>query len=122
MDEYLPVVTDGYGLRVMIHNSKTIPSPGIDGLFIQAGHETSVGLKQVCIFNPLIYCFIQRYLTIINFLLHTTMPLRIKHRNLHGNLRLWNHFKTIGRKKLQLYYLTCYNDHFDIKHLHITFM
>ncbi|XP_060077030.1 amiloride-sensitive sodium channel subunit alpha-like [Ylistrum balloti] len=44
--EYLPGVTDGYGLRVTLHAPNTVPFPEETGFFIPGGQESSIALKQ----------------------------------------------------------------------------
>ena len=48
-NEYLPVYTSGYGVRLVIHDFGTYPFPSQQGLSIPAGFETSVGLVMVSI-------------------------------------------------------------------------
>ncbi|XP_033737363.1 degenerin unc-8-like [Pecten maximus] len=44
--EYLPGVTDGYGIRVTLHAPNTVPFPEESGSFLPGGQESSIALKQ----------------------------------------------------------------------------
>ncbi|XP_069128567.1 amiloride-sensitive sodium channel subunit alpha-like [Argopecten irradians] len=44
--EYIPGVTDGYGIRVNIHAPNTVPFPEETGSFLPGGQESSIALKQ----------------------------------------------------------------------------
>ena len=45
--EYQYGITQGYGIRVQIHEPGSIPQPEEEGYFVPASMETSIGLKKV---------------------------------------------------------------------------
>ncbi|XP_059163594.1 amiloride-sensitive sodium channel subunit beta-like [Physella acuta] len=50
--EYLPYLTSGQGAVVVIHEPGTVPNIDGEGIFVSAGTQTLIGLKQV-VFNRL---------------------------------------------------------------------
>ena len=44
-------LTEGFGLRVVIHEQNSLPLPSDLGFTVSAGYETSVGLRMVNIKN-----------------------------------------------------------------------
>ena len=45
--EYQYGITQGYGIRVQIHEPESLPHPEEEGFFVPASMETSIGLKKV---------------------------------------------------------------------------
>lgn len=46
-DEYLPGISQGYGMRLQIHKQGTFPIPDQEGIFISSSYETHIGLRLV---------------------------------------------------------------------------
>ncbi|XP_059163592.1 amiloride-sensitive sodium channel subunit gamma-2-like [Physella acuta] len=46
--EYLPRLTSGQGAVVVIHEPGTVPNIDGEGIFVSAGTQTLIGLKQIC--------------------------------------------------------------------------
>lgn len=46
-DEYLPGISQGYGMRLQIYKQGTFPIPDQEGIFISSSYETHVGLRLV---------------------------------------------------------------------------
>ncbi|XP_056017341.1 acid-sensing ion channel 1-like [Ostrea edulis] len=44
-DEYLPGISQGYGMRLQIHKQGTFPIPDQEGIFISSSYETHIGLR-----------------------------------------------------------------------------
>ena len=53
--EYLAGITNGYGLRLLVHHGDTFPFPYDEGIFIPAAMETNIGLRLVIFFMLLPY-------------------------------------------------------------------
>lgn len=45
--EAIEDLTEGYGMRMVIHEPKSFPLPLEEGLTVSGGYETSIGLKMV---------------------------------------------------------------------------
>lgn len=46
-DEYLKGLSQGYGMRLQIHDQDTFPLPDEEGIFVSSSYETHVGLRLV---------------------------------------------------------------------------
>lgn len=46
-DEYLKGLSQGYGMRLQIHDQDTFPLPDEEGIFASSSYETHVGLRLV---------------------------------------------------------------------------
>ena len=46
-DEYVPVLSQGAGARIVIHDQDRMPFPSDEGILTTPGHVTSVGVRQV---------------------------------------------------------------------------
>ena len=46
-DEYMELLTDSAGIRLMIHNQTSMPFPEDQGLSVRPGTKTFVGIKKV---------------------------------------------------------------------------
>ena len=46
-DKYIPGIADGAGIRLVIHNQTDMPLPNEQGINIQPGTKTSIGLTKV---------------------------------------------------------------------------
>jgi hypothetical protein len=46
-DEYLSGISQGYGMRLLIHEQGTFPMPNDEGILISSSFETSIGLRLV---------------------------------------------------------------------------
>ena len=51
IEEYLKGITNGYGIRLVIHRPNSYPFPYDEGFFISAAMETHVALKMVSLFS-----------------------------------------------------------------------
>jgi hypothetical protein len=45
--EAIEGLTEGYGMRMVVHEPKSFPLPLEEGMTISGGYETSIGLKMV---------------------------------------------------------------------------
>ena len=63
-DEFISGLTNGYGIKMVVHDRGTKPLPQDEGIFIAAATESNIGLVQVLgEFNTL-DCIEQRRYTI----------------------------------------------------------
>ena len=46
-DDYVPGIADGAGVRLVIHNQTDMPLPDEQGINLQPGTKTSIGLTRV---------------------------------------------------------------------------
>ena len=46
-DQYIPGITQGKGLQLVIHPASTLAFPSKEGIAINAGTETQIALQQV---------------------------------------------------------------------------
>ena len=46
-NEYLTGINQGFGARVLVHDTDTYPFPSTEGLYVSSSFETHIGLKQV---------------------------------------------------------------------------
>ena len=49
-EEFLSGISEGYGMRLQIHEQRTFPMPDQEGIFISSSFETHIGLRLVKIF------------------------------------------------------------------------
>lgn len=54
-DEYLKGLSQGYGMRLQIHDQDTFPLPDEEGIFVSSSYETHVGLRLVNIWVAVFY-------------------------------------------------------------------
>lgn len=54
-DEYLKGLSQGYGMRLQIHDQDTFPLPDEEGIFVSSSYETHVGLRLVNILGGCFY-------------------------------------------------------------------
>ena len=48
-DEYLPNIAEASGARIVVHNQARMPFPEDEGLLVNVGTMSSIGLRQVWI-------------------------------------------------------------------------
>ena len=46
-EEFLSGISEGYGMRLQIHEQGTFPMPDQEGIFISSSFETHIGLRLV---------------------------------------------------------------------------
>jgi len=46
-NEYLTGINQGFGARILVHDTDTYPFPSTEGLYVSSSFETHIGLKQV---------------------------------------------------------------------------
>jgi len=49
-DQYLEELGDIVGARILVHEPRLMPFPEDEGIFVQPGRATYVGIKRVCIY------------------------------------------------------------------------
>ena len=47
--EYIPVLSQEAGVRVLVTRQRSIPFPVDEGFTVSPGFATSIGLRQVCL-------------------------------------------------------------------------
>lgn len=72
-DEYLQGLSQGYGMRLQIHDQDTFPLPDEEGIFVSSSYETHVGLRLVNIWVSVIIQQINWRRGIIRFVLLRNM-------------------------------------------------
>ena len=50
-EEFLSGISEGYGMRLQIHEQGTFPMPDQEGIFISSSFETHIGLRLVELFH-----------------------------------------------------------------------
>jgi hypothetical protein len=45
--EFIPGLTNGYGVKVIVNERGTVPLPDDDGVFVAANSETDIAMKRV---------------------------------------------------------------------------